>query len=181
MDSFKTIKSETAYHGRAFDVRRDHVSLPNGNQAQFDIVEHTGAVTILPIDEQGRIWFVRQYRYAARQELLELPAGTLDKGEAPDVCAHREVREEIGMAAGNLQKVGEFFLAPGYSTEYMYVYLASNLHSSPLQADPDEFLSIVRIPASEAYQMAEDGQICDCKTLATLFLVRPLIRQILSA
>ena len=176
---FKTIKSEITYHGRAFDVRRDHVCLPNGNLAQFDIVEHTGAVTIFPIDDQGQVLFVRQYRYAARQELLELPAGTLDKGEAPEVCAQREVREEIGMAAQKLQKVGEFFLAPGYSTEYMYVYLASDLYPDPLQADADEFLSIVRMPVSEAYKMAEDGQIRDCKTLTTLFLVRPLIHQLL--
>jgi len=181
MMSFKTIKSETTYQGRAFNVRRDQVRLPNGNLAEFDIVEHTGAVTIFPVDDQGQVWFVRQYRYAARQELLELPAGTVENGEAPDVCAQREVREEIGMAARQLQKVGEFFLAPGYSTEYMYVYLASDLHPAPLQADPDEFLSIVRIPVSEAYKMAEDGQIRDCKTLTTLFLVRPFIHKFLLA
>jgi ADP-ribose pyrophosphatase len=181
MDQYTTIKSETAYHGRAFDVHRDQVGLPGGNQAQFDIVIHTGAVTILPIDDQGNIWFVRQYRYAAGRELLELPAGTLEKDEEPEICAQREIREEIGMAARQLKKVGGFYQAPGYSTEYSYVFFASDLHSSPLQADVDEFISVVRIPAQEAYKMAEEGQIFDCKSLATLFMARPLIHQFLSA
>ena len=129
--SFERVDSEMGYQGRAFNVRRDTVRLPDGQLARLDIVEHVGAVTILPLDETGRIWFVRQYRHAAGKVLLELPAGTLEAGEAPEACAAREVREEIGQAAGELQKLGEFFLAPGYSTEYMHVYLATGLHSRP--------------------------------------------------
>lgn len=172
---FEIIFSEQVYRGRVFDVRRDQVRLPDGQPAQLDIVEHSGAVTLLPLDEAGFVWFVRQYRHAAQEEILELPAGTLDEAEEPETCALREVREEIGMAAGQIQKIGEFYLAPGYSTEYMYVYLATDLRPDPLQADSDEFISIERIPLDQAFKLAESGEIRDGKTLATLFLARPYL------
>jgi len=170
---FKTLSSETTYRGKVFDVRRDQIRLPNGKSVSHDIVEHPGAVTLVPIDEQGQVWFVRQYRYAAQAELLELPAGSLDEGESPQACALREVREEIGMAAGQLLEIGEFFLAPGYSTEYMYVYLATNLRPDPLEADADEFLTVEAVPANQAFHMAESGLIQDGKTIAALYLARP--------
>ena len=119
---------------------------PTNTRMHLDIIEHVGAVTILPIDAEGRILFVRQYRHATGKELLELPAGTLNAGEPPEECAFREIREETGFAAGNLIKLGEFFLAPGYSTEYMVVYLANELHPDPLPADEDEFISLEADP-----------------------------------
>lgn len=170
---FETLSSETIYQGKVFDVRRDQIRLPNGKSVSHDIVEHLGAVTLVPVDEHGQVWFVRQYRYAAQAELLELPAGSLDEGESPQACALREVREEIGMAAGQLLKIGEFFLAPGYSTEYMYVYLATNLRPDPLEADADEFLTIEAVPANQAFNLAESGHIQDGKTIAALYLARP--------
>jgi ADP-ribose pyrophosphatase len=124
----ETIKQETIYCGQAFNVRRDEVRFPNNQTTHLDIIEHVGAVTIVPIDADGRILFVSQYRHATGNELLELPAGTLDEGESPENCALREIREETGYAAGNLTKLGEFYLAPGYSTEYMFVYLATELN-----------------------------------------------------
>lgn len=173
--TFETIHSEVLYRGRAFNVRREEVRMPDGHVAQLDIVDHVGAVTILPIDEAGRIWFVRQYRHAAGVILLELPAGTLEAGESPDECARREIREEIGMSAGELHKVGEFFLAPGYSSEYMHVYLATGLHADPLPGDADEFLSVDRIPVEQVYDMVQTGGVRDAKSLAALFLARPLL------
>jgi ADP-ribose pyrophosphatase len=172
---FETLSSEIIYRGRIFDVRRDFVRLPDSKSVQLDIVEHSGAVTMLPIDSQGMIWFVRQYRHAAGDEILELPAGTLDKDEEPEICAQREIREEIGMSAQQLQKIGEFFLAPGYSSEYMYVYLATGLRPDPLENDVDEFLTSEQIPVKRAYELAKSGMIQDCKTLATLFLARPYL------
>jgi ADP-ribose pyrophosphatase len=97
----------------------------------------------------------------------------MEAGEPPEACAYREVREEIGMSASQLVKVGEFFLAPGYSTEYMYVYLATGLKPDPLEADEDEFLIVETIPVAEVYRLAEEGVIQDSKTLAALFLARP--------
>lgn len=174
--SFETVSVEIVYQGRAFDVRRDRVRLPNGKVTQLDIVEHVGAVTLVPVDEGNRILFVRQYRHAAGRHLLELPAGTLEADELPIECARREVREETGMAAGNLKKIGEFFLAPGYSTEYMYVYLATDLNSAPLPGDQDEFLYLTPVPVEQAYKLILDGEIKDAKSIAALMLVRPWLK-----
>jgi ADP-ribose pyrophosphatase len=173
--TIEVIARETVYHGRAFNVRRDEVRLQNQNIAHLDIIEHIGAVTILPLDADGRIIFVRQYRHAAGKELLELPAGTLDVGELPENCALREIREETGFAAGKLLQVGEFFLAPGYSTEFMTVFLATELHPSPLPGDEDEFITIEPIPIEQAYSLALNGELQDGKSLAALLLARPYI------
>jgi ADP-ribose pyrophosphatase len=171
--SFQTLKSEHVYRGKVFDVRRDEVSLPNGRTTSLDIVDHAGAVTILPVDSQGNIWFVRQYRHPAGVEILELPAGVLEDGEDPLTCAQREIQEEIGMAAGSLKKLGEFYLAPGYSTEYMHVYLAEDLAESSLTQDEDEFLTVVKLSLPEALSATRTGEIQDAKTLAGLYLAQP--------
>ncbi len=170
--SIEVIGRETIYKGHAFTVRRDKIRFHNQNIAQLDIIDHPGAVTILPIDGEGKVIFVRQYRHPVGKELLELPAGTLDADEAPETCALREIREETGFAAGKLVELGEFFLAPGYSTEYMTVYLATDLHPSPLPGDVDEFITIERLPVDQAYQMALTGDIQDGKSLAALLLAR---------
>jgi ADP-ribose pyrophosphatase len=172
----ETLNRETIYHGKAFNVRRDEVRFPNQHTTYLDIIEHVGAVTILPIDADGRILFVRQYRHATGKELLELPAGALDPGETPESCAMREIREETGYAAGNLTKLGEFYLAPGYSTEYMVVYLATDLHHSPLPGDQDEFITVIPVAVEEAYRLAISGDVQDGKSLAALLLARPSIR-----
>ena len=169
---FELVHSEVVYQGRAFTIRRDLLRLPDGRQTKFDIVEHVGSVVILPVDAEGNLVFVRQYRHAAGLDLLELPAGTLDVGETPEDCARREVREETGLAAGALEHLGGFWLAPGYSTEYMHVYLATGLHDDPLDADEDEFLSVEHIPLAIALEMAERGEMPDAKTLAAFCLAR---------
>ena len=169
---FELLKSEIIYPGRAFTIRRDTVRLPDGRETKLDIVEHHGSVIIIPVDDQGNLLFVRQYRHAAGLELLELPAGTLDEGEAPEACARREVREETGMAADQLEDLGGFYLAPGYSTEYMHVYLATRLRPDPLEADADEFISVEYIPLDKAGEMARRGEIPDAKSLAALLLAQ---------
>lgn len=173
---FELLATETAYQGRAFSIRRDRVRLPDGRAASLDIVEHVGSVVILPVDDEGRLLFVRQYRHAAGLDLLELPAGTLNGGEAPETCARREVREETGMAAGQIESLGGFYLAPGYSTEYMHVYLATGLYEDPLDADADEFLSVERVPVEEALELPETGRLPDAKSLAALFLARKRLK-----
>lgn len=178
---FTTIRSEKVYTGRVFDVSLDEIRLPNGKLSELDIIQHPGAVTLVPVDAQGQLWMVRQYRHAARGELLELPAGSLEEDEAASDCARREAREEIGMAADRLELIGEFYLAPGYSTEYMYVYLATGLRPDPLQADEDEFLTVEPLAVAEVYQLAAEGAIKDCKTLAALFLARPHLSKYFSS
>ena len=172
---FETIHSQPVYQGRAFSVRKDQVKLPDGGKTALDIVEHIGAVTILPIDEQGNVWFVRQYRHAAGLEILELPAGTLEPDEDPKICAQRETREEVGMRAGKLQQIGTFYMAPGYSTEYMYIFLATDLSPAPLEGDDDEFLRVEQIPLAEIPAMIQAGEIIDGKTLAAFQLAQPYL------
>ena len=173
---FKTLKSEIVYEGKAFDVRREQLLLPDGKTTWFDIVIHPGAVTLIPIDTLGRILFVRQYRHAVGKELLELPAGTLNAGEEPAACALREVREETGMSAGKLEKVGEFYLVPGYSTEYMHLYLASDLQVDPLPGDEDEFITVEAIPLDALPDLISQGVLQDAKSLAALSLAEPYLK-----
>jgi len=173
--AFEVMHTETAFRGRAFDVRQDQVSLPDGNQARLDVIVHNESVVMIPLDADGLIWFIRQYRHPALMELLELPAGVMEAGEQPEYSAGREIREEIGMAAGKLRKLGAFFLAPGYSTELMHVYLATGLNEDPLQPDRDEFIRVEKISVQEAYRLAESSQIQDAKTLAALLLARPYL------
>jgi ADP-ribose pyrophosphatase len=172
---FELVHSETVYEGRAVSIRRDEVRLPDGKTTRLEIVEHVGSVVIVPLDEQGRIYFVRQYRHATGQEMLELPAGTLRSGEDPLACAAREIREETGMAAEHLRELGGFYLAPGYSTEYMRVFLATGLSESPLDQDEDEFVEPVIIPAAEGLELARGSKIADAKSLAALLLAESVI------
>ena len=177
---FQLIESETIFKGRAFSIRRDNLRTPDGRTTKFDIVEHHGSVVLLPIDKDGNLLFVRQYRHAAVDDLLELPAGTLDgPDELPLHCAAREVREETGMAADKLVELGKFFLAPGYSTELMTVFLATELRFDPLAPDADEFLQVEKIPLAEALALAESGQMPDAKTLAALLMARPHLEEFL--
>lgn len=174
---FELLKSEVLMKGRAFAIRRDHLKTPDGRETKFEIIEHGGSVVIIPIDENGNMLLVRQYRHATGRDLLELPAGTLEDNEDPEVCAAREIREETGMAAGKLTKLGDFYLAPGYSTEFMVVFLATDLSHNPLEADADEFLSVETLPVTEAIKMAERGEMPDAKSLAALFLAKPALEK----
>lgn len=159
------------YSGRAFTVRSDRIELPNGRTTTLDIVEHGGAVIIAPMTDNGRFVMVRQYRHAARTTLLEFPAGTLEKGEDPHLCAQRELREETGFAAARFERIGGFFLAPGYSTEYLHVFLATGLTPDPLPRDADEFLEVETIRLRELLDIARSGRLEDAKTLASLQLL----------
>ena len=174
---FELLKSEILMKGRAFAIRRDTLKAPDGRETKFEIIEHGGSVVIIPIEDNGNMLLVRQYRHATGQDLLELPAGTLDEDEEPEVCAAREIREETGMQAGTLTKLGDFYLAPGYSTEFMHVYLATDLSHNPLDADDDEFLSVESIPVAQAIKMAARGEIPDAKSLAALFLAKPSLEK----
>ena len=169
---FELIRSEVLMKGRAFAIRRDLLKTPDGRETKFDIIEHGGSVVVVPLDADGNLLFVRQYRHATGQDLLELPAGTLEENEDPAVCAAREIREETGYAAGQLEKIGEFYLAPGYSTEFMVVFFATELRYDPLKADADEFLSVEKIPVKKSLELAENGEIPDAKSLAALLLAR---------
>jgi ADP-ribose pyrophosphatase len=170
---FETVDSQTVHKGKVFNLRLDQVRMPDGKQARFDIIDHPPAVTLVPVDTDNTILFIRQYRHAIGGEILELPAGVVEAGEPAELCARREIREETGMSASEILNIGEFYQVPGYSTEYMYVYLAKDLKPDPLPGDEDEYISVERIPVDKAYQMAQNGEIVDAKTLAALLLAAP--------
>jgi ADP-ribose pyrophosphatase len=170
--TYRVKATESIFDGRAFKVRIDSVQAPDGKVRRIEIVDHPGAVTIVPVDAEGRLHFVRQYRHSSLEVLLELPAGTLDPGEDPAACARRECREEIGMAPAEIMRLGGFFLAPGYSTEYLHVYQATGLTEAPLPADEDEDLRVERLTLEQAEALARSGELHDAKTLAALYLYR---------
>ncbi|NIM93135.1 MAG: NUDIX domain-containing protein [Anaerolineales bacterium] len=168
---YSTLRSEKIFEGKVFNVRIDDVKLPSGRKMRVDVVEHGGAVVILPLDENSRIWFVDQYRHPAEERVLELPAGTLKPGEDPKDCAIRECREEIGMSPRRLTHLGGFYLAPGYSTEYSELFLAQDLSPSPLPHDADEDLTTECLTLGEVERRIKGAEFHDAKTLAGLLML----------
>jgi ADP-ribose pyrophosphatase len=173
---YQVEKSEIVFRGKVFNIRRDVVKAPTGRSHVVDVVDHSGAVTMMPVDDQGRILFVRQYRHATGGYILELPAGTLDPDEAPADCAIRECREEVGMTAGRLIHLGDCYLAPGYSSELNHMYLALDLTPAPLNPDEDEDIRVEPIPLADIQELVARGEVRDGKTLAGLFLALPLLQ-----
>lgn len=173
MNQFWILNRETILKTRAFDIQKVKLRLPDGREHTYDLVDHADAVSLLPVDQTGRVYFVSQYRIGSGDVLLELPAGVMDEGEESDTSARRELREEIGMDCQALINLGGFYMSPGYANEYMNVYLALGLHPAPLEQDEDEFLELTSYPLEVAYQKAWSGEIQDSKTLATLLLALP--------
>jgi 8-oxo-dGTP pyrophosphatase MutT (NUDIX family) len=176
---FELINSEVVLQGRTFKVRRDTLKTPDGRETKLEIIEHGGSVVLVPVDREGNVLFVRQYRHATGKDILELPAGTREMEEPYEVCAAREIREETGMEAGRLRKVGEFYLAPGYSSEFMAVFLATELKHNPLNPDDDEFLQVEKVPVQEVTALFECGDVPDSKSLAAWLLAKPYLEEYL--
>jgi ADP-ribose pyrophosphatase len=167
----KVTKSKNIFQGKIFDLRQDQIEMPNGNLSTFDILEHPGAVVIIPKDDDKNIWLVRQYRHAVGGMILELPAGTLETNEEPIDCANREIQEEIGMRAKSMIDLGKIYNAPGYSTEIMQIFFAENLSASVLPMDEDEIIEVEKYSINEIKQMIISGEIVDAKTIAGIFML----------
>ncbi len=167
-DAPEVLSSEPIHDGW-LGFRVDRLRYPSGHETTHDVVEHPGGVTMLPIDAEGNVLFISQYRHAIGRVLLELPAGTVDEDEDPEVCAQRELQEEIGFRAGSIERLGAFYSAPGYCTEYIPAYLCTDLVESKLEGDEDS-IEVVAIPLDKALAMAGAGEIEDAKTLAALLL-----------
>lgn len=168
------LKSVEIFHGRVFEVTLD--TIREGDKTyQREVVRHPGSAVIIPIFEDGTIALVRQYRHPAVRYLLEAPAGTLKRGEAPEAGAARELEEELGYVAGRLEKLTEFFVSPGFCEEKMWVYLATEMTETAQQLDDDEIVEVVRIPFSQALSMITTGEIDDAKTIIGVMLVAPRV------
>lgn len=167
----KIISTENLYDGRVVKLDIHTVTLPNGNSAKREVVRHPGAVAIVAIDDDNQILFVRQFRLPAGKIVLEVPAGTLEPNELPIDCAMRELQEETGYRANQLEPMGGIYTAPGYTTEFIHLFIARDLEEAPLEPDADEFVEVDRIPLTKALEMIETGEIDDSKTVTCLLRV----------
>lgn len=163
----ETLTKKVIYEGQIFQLTKNTVRLPNQRLTTRDIVNHPGAVAIVPISDNNFI-LIRQYRYAIAQVTVEIPAGTLRAGEDPRECAHRELIEETGYCARHLEKLFDCYLAPGYSSERVTIYLATELSEQHQNLDDDEFIEVVRVTRPQAIEMIRCSQIVDTKTIAGL-------------
>ena len=166
----KTLTSKLLHKGRHFNFKTDEIQLPSGKTTTRDIVDHPGAVAIVPILDDGRILLVKQYRYTTGKELLEIPAGTLEKGEAPDTCARRELKEETGYTAGSMKKILAMYMAPGYSNEVIHLYFATALKAGESHAEEDEDISLETYSLDELLDGIEKNTIEDAKTIAGVLI-----------
>ncbi len=160
------LESSRIYEGRICALRVDSVELPDGRRARREIVEHAPVVAMVPVDENGDVVLVRQYRLAAGESLLEVPAGLVDEGEDAEAAAQRELQEETGYRASHLEPLTGFFVSPGFCTEFIHVFLAMGLEESHAEADHDEDIDVVRLPLAEAVRLVESGAIKDAKSIA---------------
>lgn len=164
----EVVAREVIYRGRLFDLRVDRLRWPNGTETVREIVVHPGAVCVVPVTSRGTLLLVEQYRHPARSRLLELPAGTLEPGEDPETTARRELEEEIGMTPGMLERLGGFYVAPGYATEYIHLFVAKGLEPKRRDGDEDEDIDVVELTAEEALAAIRSGRIIDGKTIVGL-------------
>lgn len=162
------IDSRRIYTGKlvvldAFDVR-----LPDGQESLREVIQHPGAAAVVPLDDDGNVLLVKQFRSASQTFMLEIPAGVLNPSEEPIAAAARELREETGYAPRQLEAIGGLHTAPGYTTEFIHLFIAHGLDESPLDRDVDEFIELVRMPLSEALALVKNGMITDAKTVIGL-------------
>jgi len=170
----RVLNSRKVFDGNVFDVTVD--TIQEGELIyQRDVVRHPGSAVIVPVFADGTVALVKQYRHPTVRYLLEIPAGTLDEGEKPEVGAARELEEELGVVAGKMEKLSEFFVSPGFCEEKMWVYLATELTETSQQLDEDEVIEVVRLTLTEALEMISDGEIEDAKTIIGLMLAAPRI------
>ena len=165
MELPQLLSTSTPYHGHLFDVSVDELRMPNGVIAKRENLRHPGAVCMVPIADDGKLLLVTQYRHSAGRRLLEIPAGTLEPGEDPREAAIRELQEEVGMMPGKVEALGGIFVAPGYTTEFIHIFICTELTPSQLEPDADEDLDVHPTSVKEALAAIDSGEICDAKSV----------------
>ena len=162
------------YLGRKIDLALQEVTLADGSKAEREVVLHRGAVALLPFVDDDHVCLVRNARYAVGKTLLEVPAGTIDRGESPDETAPRELKEETGYDAGRIERVAEWFVSPGVFTERMYLYVCTDLRPGQTEHQADERLEPVIVAWTDALAMARDGRIEDAKSMLAILLYQTM-------
>ena len=167
----KTISTSRVYEGQIINLRLDTLQIDNSNTATREIVEHRGAVVILPVTPNRTVLLVRQWRQAAGKILLEAPAGTIEPGEIPELTAQRELQEEVGYSATNLRALGAFYTAPGFCNEFIHAYVATELPRSILPQDADEDVHVEETALADVPSLISSGAIVDAKTIAASLMM----------
>lgn len=165
----KTISSKTVFEGRVFDVEIKDITTPEGNKSTREIVKHPGGACVLPVDDDGNCYLVKQFRSPFEEVMIEAPAGKLEKGEDPLHCVSREITEETGLTAGTIECVGAIAATPGYCSEVITLYIGTGLGYMGGNPDPNEYIATVKMPLADAIKMAENGEIRDAKTVVLLY------------
>lgn len=168
MTEEKTLASESVFKGRAVNLRIDTVEMTDGRRTTREIVEHAECVVVIPVDAEGNILMEKQYRYAIGKVLLEIPAGGIEPGESPVDAVRREMAEETGFSPKTVTALGGFYSSPGFCTEYLYLFLATDLVPNRLEADDTDEIEVVRTPVSEIGRLIDSGAIVDSKSIAGL-------------
>ena len=164
----KTLSSRLIYEGQVVKLRVDTVKRPDGRETTREIVEYSDCVAIIAIDADDNVLLVEQFRKPVEKALLEIPAGGIDPGEDPVTTVCRELREETGYLPRKVERLGGFYSAPGYSSEYLYLYLATDLTPSPLHAEDTDSIRLVRVPIAQISSLITSGRTCDAKSIAGL-------------
>lgn len=172
MPNFKVLKSEKRHAGKVFDLVVDDIEYSSGNRSVREVAEHPGGAVAVPLFDDGTLLMIRQYRYPIKSVIYELPAGKLGPGEDPVQCAKRELEEETGFAAGTMTKLTSIYTTPGFCTELLHLYLATDLSKVPggQRLEEGEDLSLERIDLREAVRMIQDGRIVDGKTICGILM-----------
>lgn len=164
------VSKEVIFKGKILNLEKYNVKLPNGNLSTREVVDHPGAVAILPIDSEGNIYFVKQYRFPIRDILFEIPAGKFDSpNEDPLECWKRELEEETGLKAKEWIYLGYIYTTPGFSNEKIHLYVAKNLHNVGSNPDDDEFVEVFKFNVYEVEQMIKNGKITDAKSICAFY------------
>jgi ADP-ribose pyrophosphatase len=172
----KLLSRREVFKGRVVDLSVDRVRMPNGKTTELEVIRHPGAAAMVPLTDSGEVLLVRQYRYATGGWLVEVPAGKLDEGEEPEICAARELEEEVGMKPTDLVPLGWIWTTPGFTDERIWLYLCRGLVPAQQDLEDDEVLTVESRSLPEAIEMVQRGEICDGKSVCALLRAETYLR-----